>query len=361
MKNLLLLCGSLLVFGCGTPKTAAIAKVSQSQKPKNVVLLIGDGMGLSQVSASIYFKDSPSNFEQFPVVGLSKTSSSAELITDSAAGATALASGIKTYNGAVGVAPDKTSVKTITEILSKRGYVSGVVATSTITHATPACFYAHVPSRSMHEQIAKQLVTSDLQFFAGGGLDYFARRSDGINLIESLKTKGFKVDTTSMPIQVIKGKMAILLAADEIVAQAKGGTSFLPEASMLAINNLSQNKEGFFLMIEGSQIDWGGHSNDADYLIGELLDFDKTIGQVLNFAKNNPDTLVIVTADHETGGFTLSSNDGNYNSIAATFSTDGHSGTMVPVFAFGPGSEKFGGIYQNTAIFHKIMSLLSVE
>lgn len=351
----------LFVFVCSCNTQTQEISNPEPQGPKNVILLVGDGMGLSQVSASVYFKDGQSNFEQFPVVGLSKTSSSAQLITDSAAGATAFASGIKTYNGAVGVAPDSTHVATIPELLKDKGYVSGVVATSSITHATPACFYAHVPSRSMHEQIASQLVDGDMRFFAGGGIDYFVRRSDSLNLLESLKTKGFSVDTTSMPAQATDGRMAVLLGANAIVPQGDGGTSFLPEASMLAIENLSKNEAGFFLMIEGSQIDWGGHGNNADYLISELLDFDKTIGMVLEFAKNNPETLVVVTADHETGGFTLSADEGNYNKIGPTFSTDGHSGTMVPVFAYGPGAESFGGMYENTEIHHKIMKLLNAQ
>ena len=351
----------LFVFVCSCNTQTQEVSNPEPQGPKNVILLVGDGMGLSQVSASVYFKDGQSNFEQFPVVGLSKTSSSAQLITDSAAGATAFASGIKTYNGAVGVAPDSTHVATIPELLQDRGYVSGVVATSSIVHATPACFYAHVPARGMYEKIAEQLTYSNMQFFAGGGIDYFARRSDSINLIETLKTKGFSVDTTSMPSQASAGKMAILLGDDAIVPQGDGGESFLPEASMLAIENLSKNEAGFFLMIEGSQIDWGGHGNNADYLISELLDFDKTIGLVLEYAKKNPETLVVVTADHETGGFTLSSDGSNYNKIAPSFSTDGHSGTMVPVFAFGPGAEAFGGMYENTEIFHRIMKALATE
>jgi alkaline phosphatase len=110
-------------------------------------------------------------------------------------------------------------------------------------------------------------------------------------------------------------------------------------------------------MVEGAQIDWGGHDNDTDYLITELLDFDKTIGVALDFAAKNTETLVIVTADHETGGFTLATDDGNYNKIKPTFSTGGHSATMVPIFAKGPGEENFGGIYKNTALFQKMMDI----
>ena len=138
----------------------------------------------------------------------------------------------------------------------------------------------------------------------------------------------------------------------------EGRGDFLTDASMKGIECLSKNEKGFFLMIEGSQIDWGGHANDADYLISEMLDFDKTLGAVLDFAKTNGETLVVVTADHETGGFTLAPNESNYNEIAPSFSTGGHSATMIPVLAFGPGSETFTGIYENTEIYHKIMALL---
>ena len=137
-----------------------------------------------------------------------------------------------------------------------------------------------------------------------------------------------------------------------------GRGDFLPNATQLALEKLAKSEEGFFLMIEGSQIDWGGHSNEADYLIGELIDFDKTIGVALDYAKTNEETLVIVTADHETGGFTLASDGGDYNKLNPTFSTGGHSSTMVPVFAKGPGAEFFNGIYENTEIYTKMKQLL---
>ena len=137
----------------------------------------------------------------------------------------------------------------------------------------------------------------------------------------------------------------------------EGRGDFLPNVTKMALDKLSKNKNGFFLMVEGAQIDWGGHDNDTDYLITELLDFDKTIGVALDFAAKNAETLVIVTADHETGGFTLSTDDGDYNKIKPTFSTGGHSATMVPIFAKGPGEENFGGIYKNTALFKKMMDI----
>ncbi len=339
-----------------TTTETTILKETKSKKVKNVIFLIGDGMGLSQVSASQYYNDGTPNFERFSVIGLSKTSSSSDVITDSAAGATALASGIKSYNGAVGVTPDTLAVETIIEQISPKGISTGVISTSAITHATPACFYAHVKSRRMEEEIAQFLVNSEVDFFAGGGLKFFNEREDGKDLLKLLEENNFEVQREKLPNKTSKKKQAILLSDKGMPTMLEGRGDFLPEATQLAIDYLSKNEEGFFLMVEGSQIDWGGHANDADYLITELLDFDKTLGVALDFAKQDGETLVIVTADHETGGFTLASDDGDYNKIKPVFSTDGHSGTMVPVFAEGPGSELFGGIYENTSIYDKIKS-----
>jgi len=333
-------------------------------KPKNIILLIGDGMGLSQVSASFYFNDQKTNFYRFPQVGLHQSSASSHKITDSAAGATAFASGEKSYNGAIGVNKDTVAIATIVELASKKGISSGVVSTSSITHATPASFYAHVKSRGMAEEIAEYLVASPIDFFAGGGLDYFAKRKDGSNYLDSLANQGFAVNTTALnrPQNLsIDNKYGFLLADDGMPRMVDGRGSFLPDATAMALDHLSQDEDGFFLMIEGSQIDWGGHANDSEYLISEQLDFDQTIGLALDFAEKNGNTLVIVTADHETGGLTLSSTPlegggADYNKITPTFSTGGHSATLIPVFSFGPGSENFSGIYQNNDIFEKMKS-----
>ena len=326
--------------------------------PKNIILLIGDGTGLSQVSAAQYYKNGPVNYERFPVVGLIKTSSSSDLVTDSAAGATAFASGIKTYNGAIGMNPDTLAVATIVEQAAERGLSSGVVSTSSITHATPACFYAHVPLRRAHEDIALQLVSSPIDYFAGAGTDYFADRADGADLLNQLEEKGFYVDTTGLNLAADAAKAGYLLAGSAMPKAIEGRGDFLPAATQMGIDRLGSNDKGFFMMVEGSQIDWGGHDNDTEYLIGELIDFDDAIGVALDFAEKDGNTLVIVTADHETGGFTLAAKDGDYTYIEPSFSTDGHSATMVPVFAFGPGAEQFSGVYENTAIYDKMKALL---
>ena len=329
-----------------------------NNNPKNIILLIGDGMGLSEISASQFYNDNPSNFEKFYNIGLSKTSSYNDLITDSAASATAIACGVKTYNGAIGVDKDTLSVRTIVEEVSMRGMSTGLISTSSITHATPASFYAHVKQRSMSEEIALDLVGSEIDFFAGGGLNYFKNRKDKLNLLNQLEDNGFIVYTEHLPYFTVEKKQAILLANNAMKPMKDGRGDFLPDATKLAIDKLSKNENGFFLMIEGSQIDWGGHDNDAEYLISELIDFDNTIGVALDFAANDGETLVIVTADHETGGFTLGPDNNDYNKIKPVFSIGGHSATMVPVFAKGPGSEKFIGIYNINEIYHKMKSLI---
>lgn len=329
----------------------AIGIAQNNKKPKNIILLVGDGMGLSEISSSLYFNDKPSNFLRFNTVGLSMTSSSKELVTDSAAGATAFASGIKTYNGAIGVDDNKQATETIVEHISNTGIATGLVVTSSVVHATPAAFYAHRESRRMYDEIAVDLVKSKIDFFAGGGLQFFQERKDGQDLLQQLKDRNFEVHTDVLPQKISEKKQAILLAPDGMPKMSENRGNFLTNATMLAIGQLSKNKEGFFLLVEGSQIDWGGHDNDADYLINEMIDFDKTIGALLDYAKNNGETLVIVTADHETGGFSLSADGIDYTKIIASFSTTGHTATMVPVFAQGPGEEMFDGVYQNTKIY----------
>lgn len=352
----------LLATSCVTVQVkdnTVTATSIEFQKPKNIILLIGDGMGLSQVSSTIYFKDGKPNFERFGTIGLSKTSSSSDLVTDSAAGATVFSAGIKTYNGAIGVNKDTLAVPLLTEVLIKRGFSTGIIATSSIQHATPASFYAHVKSRSLYDEISTFIPTSGIDFFAGGGLKFIKDRKDGKDVLGEMEKNGYTVSTKSLPTTLTQGKQAILLADDGMPKISEGRGDFLPNATKLALDKLSKNDTGFFLMVEGSQIDWGGHNNDADYLISELLDFDKTIGAALDFAKADGNTLVIVTADHETGGFTLAADNGDYNKIKTSFSTSGHSATMVPVFAEGPGAYIFNGIYENTVIHDKILQLLA--
>lgn len=353
---LLFLAVMVLIAACNR----SVSGVKKTQ-PKNIILLIGDGMGLTQVSTSFYYNDAPSNFARFKHIGLHQNMPTSHKVTDSAASATAFASGVKTYNGAIGVDPDTVAVPTILEMLAAKGWSTGLVATSSIVHATPAAFYAHTASRNSYEEIARQLVSAPVNFFAGGGLQFFAKRKDELNYVDSLLDRGFQVYTNALTVSSpdIKKKYGFLLAPDGMPKMQEGRGDFLPKATQMALDHLSQDKDGFFLMVEGSQIDWGGHDNDAEYVIQETIDFDKTIGTALDFAQKDGNTLVIVTADHETGGLSLSAatvyGRSDYGQITPSFSTGNHSATLIPVFAYGPGAEHFMGIYQINEIFDKML------
>ncbi|VAW13053.1 Alkaline phosphatase [hydrothermal vent metagenome] len=347
--------------GGGKYEVKSYPQKFKSRKPKNVILMIGDGMGVSQVFSGITANGGHLFLENCKYTGFSKTQSSSSYITDSAAGATALSAGVKTYNGAIGVNPDTIPVKTILEEAEEEGLATGLVSTSSITHATPASFIAHQKSRAMYEEIAADFLKTDIDVFIGGGYKHFTKRKDGRNLVNELKGKGYTVLQNMGKIAKIKnGKLAGLTSAEHN-GRVNERKDMLPVATETAINILKNDKDGFFLMAEGSQIDWGGHQNNTIYIIEEMLDFDKAIGKALDFAAKDGKTLVIVTADHETGGFALL--DGNMGSgmVKGGFVTGGHTGVMVPVFAYGPGAENFTGIMENTDIYHKIKRLLLDE
>ena len=380
-KIIYLLLGVNLFFGCNATKEVeqrvqveVIDKqeIDNSPEIKNVILLIGDGMGLSQVSSSFYFgaTEEP-NFTRFPIIGLSRTSSTSHKVTDSASGATAFASGIKTYNGAIGMDIYKQPIETIIERIEKHNLNTGLIATSSITHATPACFYAHVTKRGEEDSIAAQMPTSSVDFFAGGGLKFFHKRKDGKDFLPVLRQNGFTVDTSKLgQIGTLTSdkKYAYILADKGLPSKLDGRDDFLPQATSLALDYLSKSDKGFFLMVEGSQIDWEGHAANVNGVVQEVRDFDKALGVALDFAEKNGNTLVVVTADHETGGFTLSPRQirkqWKYDDIEGSFYQDAnslpsaaHTATMVPVFAYGPLSSIFSGIYQNNEIFHKIIEV----
>ncbi|TNJ44915.1 alkaline phosphatase [Tamlana fucoidanivorans] len=357
----------LFVVSCASKKELLSKKCIQ--RPKNVILLISDGAGLSQISSSFFFKDDVPNYSRFNNIGLIKTSSLVQDVTDSAAGATAFSCGEKTYNGAIGVANDSTNLETIVEIVQNKGVKTGLIATSSLTHATPASFFAHAVSRNMEEEIALDLTKSKVDFFAGGGVKYFNKRKDGVNLLDSNGLSDCHINTNQLEdFENIKrySRVGYLLASNEMPKVSEGRGNFLQNATDLAIKFLSKDNHPFFIMSEGSQIDWGGHQNDGDYLVSELIDFDNTIGKALDYAEKDGNTLVVVTSDHETGGFTLSgkikkgadgSKYGDYSEVGMSFSNGGHSATLIPVFAYGPGAEIFNGIYENTEVFHKIMQV----
>lgn len=348
-------------------KDIEIVEEEVSPKKPNIILIVGDGTGLSQLSTLWYFGNEKPNYERFENVGLSKTNSSSHKITDSGAGATAFAIGEKSYNGSIGVDKDSLPKENIVEILSKQGYKTGVISTSSITHATPASFYAHVKNRRDAEEIALQLTNSEIDFFAGGGTKYFTKRADERNLLNELSEKGFTTDTNSMETELTGDKLGYLLASDGMKKMTEGRGDFLKQATEKGIDFLKKGDSPFFLMIEGSQVDWGGHDNDMEYIITELKDLDEAVGVALDYCETNNNTIVIALADHETGGFALSpkvvkgfggTNQDDDNTIVEGYTTTGHTAAHIPVFANGYKAEVFKGIYENNLVFNKILEVV---
>ncbi len=243
----------------GFAYTQEPSEAAKSDKPRNVILMIGDGMGLSQVSATYYYMDEEPSFSRFRYIGLARTSSGSDPVTQSSAAATALSTGTKTYNMAIGVGMDSIPRENIVEIVSELGYLTGVIATSSITDATPAGFYAHVPDRYMQREIAMDLLKSDIDFFAGGGLKYFLDSTG----MDHFNANGVKVNFSKL--KKIRNpqpddRYGFLLAADRMLTMLEGRGGFLEDASAIAVDFLSSDEKGYFLMIEGSQIDWAGQS-----------------------------------------------------------------------------------------------------
>ncbi len=338
----------------------AVALFAQKQ-PKNVVFIIGDGMGLAHIYAGMVSNGNKLQLERFKNIGFSKTYSSSHFTTDSGAGGTALSSGIKTRNGMIGMNPDSTASESILEVAEKNGLSTGMVVACDVTHATPASYIAHQVSRKMTEEIASDYLKTDIDVFIGGGRKNFENRTDNRSITNELKEKGYNVAYTLDEVKKITtGKLAGLLYNEHPPYMPDRG-ELLPEASMAAIDILDNNKKGFFMMIEGSQIDWAGHDNNGAQIAKEVLDLDKTIGKVLDFAEKNKNTLVIVTADHETGGFTITDGSIVKNEFKSDFSTKGHSSVPVPVFAFGPGAEDFTGFMENISFKNKLIKLLKLK
>ncbi|MCI4649300.1 alkaline phosphatase [Phaeodactylibacter sp.] len=332
---------------------------------RNIIFLIGDGMGLGHISAALYANDNSLNLEQFTHIGFQKTYSANDLITDSAAGATAFACGVKTYNGAIGLTVDSAACETILEELQEQGYATGLIATATIVHATPAAFAAHQPIRVFYEEIAEDLAASGIDYLVGGGKRYFDRREkDERDLIREMEGKNYYVtnylehelkDLVPSPMSRF-----CYFAADKHPLTKAAGRDYLPRAISMGVSYLGRRSSaGFFLMAEGSMIDWGGHSNDGGLVIEETKDFDRAVKEALNFARRDGETLVIVTADHESGGMALNPGS-SFESVNASFTTNGHTAAMVPVFAYGPGAELFEGIYENTEIYYKMRQALGL-
>ena len=364
-------------------------------KVKNVIYLIGDGMGFGAVSSLLLSEDEVTGFEQAPVIGLSETCSADNYVTDSAAGGTALATGTRTNNGYVGADPEGNQLTSILRKAQAMGKKTGIVVNTTLTEATPASFYAGVTSRKMVFDIAKQFTESEVDVAIGGGLDHFISRPDSLDLTATLIEKGYDVylnwetvlgtdsekfvgilplydlhrrEENNGTASAAEGQEVCLAAQlaslneDVNATHLSEPTVYLEKATVKALDILSRNnKDGFFLMIESAIIDGYGHNNDSDGMIVEMKEFNRTLQNMIDYVNNNPETLLVVTADHETGGTGVYYNGhkpGNEGPVKLNFSTSGHTGTVVPIFAYGPGAECFAGLMKNTDVPKKIEALM---
>lgn len=329
-------------------------------KVKNVILMIGDGMSLMHVYSAWTANRGKLYLENCEVTGLSKTYCANKLVTDSGAGGTAMAIGQKTNYHSVGVDVNGNPQPSLIELAKQKGMSAGVAVTCRLWDATPADFCCHNTDRDNEDEIIADYVNCEADYVVGGGAKKFENRKDGRNIFKELEQKGYQVARSWEECKNLKsGKIFAVTDSVDTPLPAERGDR-LAQSSLKGIELLNQNPNGFFMMIEGSQLDDYGHFNDLDLLMQETHDFDRTVGKILEWAAKDGETLVVVTADHETGGLTLIDGDKDKGEIKCKFSTTGHSGVMVPVYAFGPGAELFTGIYENTDIFHKIKSLLNL-
>ncbi len=360
ITTILLLATTVMVASACTPK---------EPKVKNIIFLIGDGMGLAQVSAASLINNwEPLNMERATHIGLQKSYSSNNRVTDSAASGTALATGVKTTNGTIGMDANKKAVPSTRELAQAAGLATGVVATYSVTNATPASFVGHVESRYLEDKIAEHYLEQDIDLFIGGGTRFFKNRRDGRDLVGELEAEGYTVAFDMAELEgVTEGKVAALLADNAMPTIGNGRSKdYLPSATAKALEVLSNNSDkGFFVMIEGSQIDGGGHDNDMVKIYEELIDFDNAVKVAFDFADSHPGTLVVVTADHETGGLSIVSGKPEFNlpdqGVNYEFATTGHSAIQLPVYAYGTGAEEFSGVMENTDIAKKMQRLLGLS
>lgn len=332
----------------------------KGKKVKNVILMIGDGMSLMHVYTAWAANRGKLWLENAQATGLSKTWAVKKLVTDSGSGGTSLATGVKTVYHAVGVDPEGKPLTSLVDVAKELGKDAGMAVTCRLWDATPCDFCCHNIDRDKEEELVGDYPTSGVDFVFGGGAQKFTNRKDGRDIFKELQKKGYHVSRTLDDFFAYdKNSRIFAVPYDKDTPLPDERGDLLARASMKGISLMNQNKNGFFMMIEGSQLDDYGHFNQLDLLMKETLDFDKTIGEVMKWAAKDGETLVVVTADHETGGLTLVNGNKDEGRVECCFSTKDHSGAMVPVYAFGPGAENFTGIFENTDVFKKIKKLMT--
>ncbi len=341
-----------------------------TDSPRNIILIIGDGMGTSHIAAASQFRhgtDAGLRMESMPITGLMKHHAADAMITDSAASATSMATGLKADNGAIGMTPDGERRTTIAEAAADQGLSVGVITNTYVFDATPACFLAHVPSRSHSVAIMAQMVQSDAALIVGGDPDYIL--NDGRRLsreqrpawsaIPQFASQGGRRMDLNPPTPLFPDDqpVIILYPARDDTNQTFGPP--LVDIVTPALQRLAKDPDGFLLIVESSDSDKGAHAHDAGRVITGVLELDDALEPILEFVRARDDTLVIVTADHETAGLTVAGGSGS--NLDIRWSTGGHSLEWVPVFAEGTGAHRFSGVIDNTDIAKHIADLLNLQ
>ena len=331
-----------------------------NKKPLNIILMIGDGTGLAQIASGYFANNNQLTVMNLKHLGLVTTRSATDFTTDSAASGTAYACGIKTFNYAIGVDLAKNPAPNIPEIVAKKGIVSGVVSTDALDGATPAAFFAHQPNRGMANEIWADLPESELIFFAAGDKERFESRPDSTQ--KAVKEVFTVVDNLNDPAYAKVARLGYLPTKVEAGNIVDGRTDFLPKSARYAMDFLkdhSNRKKGFFLMVEGARIDKACHANQFESMVKEMLDFDKAIAEAIKFADEDGNTLVIISADHETGGLAVAEGNPTRGEASGNYVYTWHSAIPVPLFAYGPHAQDFMGVQGNEEVGQKIINLLT--
>ena len=344
-------------YSVSTPYETVKVSQPKSNRIKNVIFMIGDGMGVEQVACGWTLNGGSLNMTGMPYTAYSLTYAVDRLITDSCAGGSALGTGVKTKYHYMGVDPEGNPVPTLLHRAQEKGMKTGVAVTCRINDATPLDFVGHSLDRDEEEINAAQFVDSGVDFLAGGGIEFWRDREDGRNLVQEMVDKGYTfVDNREDLNKVTEGRVLGLFAPLEMDPALDRGP-ILEDCAIKAIE-LLDNRNGFFLMIEGSSIDDWCHRQKVGYMAEELFDFDRTVGKVLKWAEQDGHTLVVVTADHATGGLTLIDGSLEERTVKVHFSTKGHNGILVPVFAYGPHADEFKGVLENAEVSNIVRNLM---
>ena len=332
-----------------------------SKKIKNVIFLIGDGMGLAQILSAAYANGLELSMLKMKSVGLQYYNPIDDFIGDSPSGGSALATGEQTYTRHISASEDgSVEIPALSDWFHEMGKSTGVVTLGDLADATPAVFYGHSAERDSLERITRYLATSSpLDLLCGSGTDYFEEpRKDGFDLLAGVKANGYSYTNDALALTKTSGK--VICADDRMGKYAdEESLSFLADITKESIAKLQgMSKKGFFLMVEGAKIDYAGHSECMPASIIETLSFDLAVAEALKFADTNGETLVVVTADHETGGLTILDGDLATGHVLGVYNSNDHTPSALPVFAYGPGSREFGGTYLNVEIARNIKKLV---